>query len=80
MWAQTWGNIDDVVKPFPDAPTLSATAAMQEQVPSFASCEILQLEHNYESFCSLFHRTYVGVIILELHSAPNDETFRSFFR
>ena len=36
MWAQTWGNIDDVVKPFPDAPTLSATAAMQEQVTTFS--------------------------------------------
>ena len=32
MWAQTWGNIDDIVKPFPDAPILSATAAMKEQV------------------------------------------------
>ena len=36
MWAQTWGNIDDVVKPFPDTPTLSATAAMQEQVTTFS--------------------------------------------
>ena len=36
MWAQTWGNIDEVVKPFPDAPTLSATAAMQEQVTNFS--------------------------------------------
>ena len=35
MWAQTWGNIDEVVKPFPDAPTLSATAEMQEQVTKF---------------------------------------------
>ena len=32
MWAQTWENIEDVVKPFPDSPTLSTTDAMKEQV------------------------------------------------
>jgi hypothetical protein len=34
IWAQSWFNIEDIVKPFSDAPTLSATAAMQAQVCS----------------------------------------------
>ena len=32
MWAQTWENIEDMLKPFPDSPTLSTTAAMKKQV------------------------------------------------
>lgn len=35
MWAQSWGNIEDIVKPFPDTPTVSTTDAMKEQVYQF---------------------------------------------
>ena len=35
MWAQTWENIEEIVKPFPDSPTLSTTDAMKNQVTNY---------------------------------------------
>ena len=31
MWAQSWSNIADILKPFPDKPSINVTGAMQEQ-------------------------------------------------
>ena len=31
MWAQSWGNIGDLVTPYPDKPSLDVTPAMQKQ-------------------------------------------------
>ncbi|XP_077996678.1 angiotensin-converting enzyme-like [Glandiceps talaboti] len=31
MWAQSWGNILDLVTPYPDKPTIDVTDALQEQ-------------------------------------------------
>ena len=36
MWAQTWENIEEIVKPFPDSPTLSTTDAMKNQVTNYS--------------------------------------------
>ena len=32
MWAQTWENIEELVKPFIDSPILDVTDAMKDQV------------------------------------------------
>ena len=32
MWAQSWGNIEDLVTPFPDSAPLNVTPALIEQV------------------------------------------------
>ena len=31
MWAQSWNNIADILKPFPSKPSINVTGAMQEQ-------------------------------------------------
>ena len=31
MWAQSWGNIADLVRPFPDKPSLDVTEAMKSK-------------------------------------------------
>ena len=31
MWAQSWQNIADLVKPYPDKPSIDVTAAMVDQ-------------------------------------------------
>ena len=43
MWAQTWENIEEIVKPFPDSPTLSTTDAMKNQVTNYFFRSIIYL-------------------------------------
>ena len=31
MWAQSWGNIVDLVKPYPNKPSIDVTAEMKKQ-------------------------------------------------
>ena len=37
MWAQSWTNIQDIVKPYPNKTSIDVTAAMREQVYSISS-------------------------------------------
>ena len=81
MWAQTWENIEEIVKPFPDSPTLSTTDAMKNQVTNYYLW--VYSEYSAKSFY-LF--TYVCInnakmfLKLELHHNGDVPAVRIVFR
>ena len=75
MWAQTWENIEEIVKPIPDSPTLSTTEAMKNQVTNYSF--YVYSEYSVIYVCISIAKMFLK---LELHHNGDVPAVRIVFR